>query len=529
MVVTSEKMREMDNRAIKEFGIPGVVLMENAGRGAMEKILAYYPDVVGDDVLVVCGPGNNGGDGFVVARHLANFNCNVRCCLLSAPSKLSSDAQINFKIAKSMGIEVFEFTDEGKLPHFLDMLYGAHLVVDALFGTGLKKEVAGLHKKVIEAINNSGSHVVSLDVPSGLNADTGRPLGVAIEADLTITFALPKVGLLIFPGVDYAGELELVDIGMPQKIYDEANIDTFLIERWQIIDLFPPRYENTHKGDYGHLFVLAGSTGFTGAATMTCESAARAGTGLVTLGIPKSLNPILENKLLEVMTLPLPETENGALNKDAFEIIKRACERKTAIAIGPGLGLEPSTQMLVRDVVSKMQLPMIIDADGLNAISAQPEVLRKRRAPTILSPHPGEMARLIGFDTQKVKDDRITVARGFAKKYGCYVVLKGARSIVATPEGKMYINPTGNPGMATGGTGDLLTGMIGGFLAEGMKPLEASLAGVYIHGACGDEAALKFGERGLLARDILNEIPNLLRELEAEACGIEPDEGDEEL
>lgn len=522
-------MREMDARAIKDFGIPGVVLMENAGKGATEKILTYFPDVVGDDVLIVCGAGNNGGDGFVVARHLANFNCNVRCCLLSDPSKLSDDAKVNFKVVKNMGIEVFILTEEEGLPNFLDMLYDAYLVVDAIFGTGLKKEVAGVYLKAIEAINKSGTNVVSLDVPSGLDADTGNPLGISVEADLTITFALPKVGLLIFPGADYAGELDVVDIGIPQSIYDEAKIDTFLIERWQIIDLFPPRYENSHKGDYGHLFVIAGSTGFTGAATMTCEASARVGAGLVTLGIPKSLNPILENKLLEVMTLPLAETENGSLAHEAFGAIEKACERKTAIAIGPGLGLEPSTQKLVRDVIEKIELPVVVDADGLNALASNVEILLKRKSATILTPHPGEMARLIGSDTQKVKSDRIKVAKEFAKRYGCYVVLKGARSIVAAPEGNIYINPTGNPGMATGGVGDLLTGMIGGFLAEGMNPLESSIAGVYIHGACGDEAALKYGERGMLARDILNEIPKMLRSLEAEAAGIDSDEGDEEL
>lgn len=529
LVVTSQKMREIDARTISEFGIPGVVLMENAGRGATEKILAYFPDVVGDDVLVVCGPGNNGGDGFVVARHLANYNCNVRCCLLSDPSKLSDDARINFNVVKNMGIEVFSLTDEKDFPTFLDMLYGAYLVVDAIFGTGLKKEVSGIYLKVIEAINKSGVNVVSLDIPSGLDADTGNPLGIAVKADLTITFALPKVGLLIFPGADYVGELDIVDIGTPQRVYEEANIDTFLIERWQIVDLFPPRYKDSHKGDYGHVFVIAGSTGFTGAATMTCEASARVGAGLVTLGIPKSLNPILENKLLEVMTLPLAETESGSLAHEAFSAIEKACERKTAIAIGPGLGLEPSTQKLVRDIIKKIELPMVVDADGLNALASNTEILLERKMPTILTPHPGEMARLIGSDTKKVKSDRIKVAKEFAKKYGCYLVLKGARSIVATPEGKIYINPTGNPGMATGGVGDVLTGMIGGFLAQGLSPLEASIASVYIHGVCGDEAALKYGERGLLARDILNEIPNVLRSLENEAAGIEPDEDDEEF
>jgi len=527
MVVTAEKMREMDGRAIEQMGIPGVVLMENAGKGASEKILSYFPEIVEEDVAIICGPGNNGGDGFVVARHLANFGCDVTCCLLADPKKLKGDALTNFRIAKNMGIEIFELTSEAGLSDLLDMLDDAYLVVDAIFGTGLEREVAGIHLAAIDSVNRSGAYVVSLDVPSGLHSDSGRPLGIAVEADLTATFALPKVGLLIYPGVDYTGELEVVDIGMPQRVYDEVEVDTFLIERWQVAELFPPRLENTHKGDYGHLLIIAGSTGFTGAAAMTSECAARVGTGLVTLGIPASLNPILENKLLEVMTLPLPETGYGSISSEAFEAIKDASGRKTAIAIGPGLGLEPSTQQLVRDVITNIGLPMVIDADGLNALAAQPEILLRRQFPTILTPHPGEMARLIGSDTEKVKSDRIGAAREFARQYGCYLVLKGARSIVATPEGHVYINPTGNPGMASGGTGDLLTGMVAGFLAQDMNPLEAAVASVYIHGACGDAAALEYGERGLLARDMMGELPKLLRELEEEAAGKELEEDDD--
>jgi len=365
---------------------------------------------------------------------------------------------------------------------------------------------------VIDHLNTLQRPIVAIDIPSGLDADTGKPLGTAIRARLTITFGLPKVGHLIPPGLDYVGEVKVIDIGIPKKLVDEEKISTYLLEKDEINGwLSIPRNPNTHKGDYGHLLVIAGSVGKTGAAAMACEAALRMGAGLVTLAIPKSLNSIMEVKLTEVMTEPLPETPKQTLSLRAFSAILRLCENKRAVIIGPGLGTLKETQSLVLKLVRTLDLPIILDADGLTALATLPKIPPITNRSLILTPHPGEMARLIRSQVKEVLENRMGLSRNFSQSQHVHLVLKGHPTLISTPKGEVFINPTGNPGMASGGTGDVLTGMIGGLVCQGFDILSSLQVAVYLHGAAGDQGAQEKGEKSLIATDIIQKIPSLLK------------------
>jgi NAD(P)H-hydrate epimerase len=365
---------------------------------------------------------------------------------------------------------------------------------------------------VIDHLNTLQKPIVAIDIPSGLDANKGRPLGTAIRAFLTVTFGLPKVGHLISPGLDYVGLLKVIDIGIPRRLVEEEKIQTHLLEheeirRWLSI----PRRPDTHKGDYGHLLVIAGSVGKTGAAAMACEAALRVGAGLVTLAIPKSLNSIMEVKLTEVMTEPLPETPKQTLSLRAFNAILHLCENKRAVILGPGIGTYKETQSLVLKLIKTLDLPIILDADGLTSLAAQPKTLLATKQPLILTPHPGEMARLIRRTAKEVQEDRIGISRNFSQSHRVYLILKGHRTLIATPKGEIFINPTGNPGLASGGTGDVLTGMIGGLICQGFEILPSLQISVYLHGLAGDDVAQELGEKSLIATDIIKKIPTLLQ------------------
>jgi NAD(P)H-hydrate epimerase len=386
------------------------------------------------------------------------------------------------------------------------------ILVDGIFGTGLDAEVRGYYREVIDHLNTLQRPVVAIDIPSGLDADTGKPLGTAIRASLTITFGLPKIGHLIPPGLDYVGEVKIIDIGIPKRLIEEEKIPTYLLEKEEIQRwLSIPRHPDTHKGDYGHLLVIAGSVGKTGAAAMACQAALRMGAGLVTLVIPKSLNTIMEMKLTEVMTEPLPETPKQTLSLRAFSTIVRLCENKRAVIIGPGLGTFKETQSLVLKLIRTLDLPIILDADGLTALATQPKTLPTSNRSLILTPHPGEMARLIRSTVKEVLEDRIGLSRNFSQSQHVHLILKGHPTLIATPKGETFINPTGNPGMASGGTGDVLTGMIGGLICQGFDILPSLQIAVYLHGKAGDEGVQTMGEKSLIATDIIEKIPALLK------------------
>jgi len=509
-VVTSAQMRELDRRTIEEIGIPGAVLMETAGRGAAAVLVGSFSGLREAPVAVVCGQGNNGGDGFVLARVLVQQGIGVRVFLLAPPERLTGDARLYFDVLRKVGVPVESLAESGVTARVRRQWREASCLVDALFGTGLSRPVNGLFRKAIEAIGSCGRPVLALDIPSGIDADTGRILGVAVKAECTVTFGLPKRGLFLHPGADHAGRIECVDIGIPAGLVRELSPAEETIEAALYRGRLARR-PDSHKGDYGHLFVLAGSAGKTGAACLTALGALRCGAGLVTVGIPESLNSVLEVKLTEAMSLPLPDTGKGTLSEEAVDGILRFAQGKKCIAVGPGLGTEPEVERVIREVWTRVECPMVWDADGLNLLARNPDLRGKNRAPVILTPHPGEMARLAASTTRRVQENRVETVKALAREWGVVAVLKGSRTLVADPGGRLGINLTGNPGMAAGGMGDVLTGMIAGLVCQGLDPYDAACLGVHLHGEAGDRASKRLGPVGFMASDLLEEVPEILR------------------
>jgi ADP-dependent NAD(P)H-hydrate dehydratase / NAD(P)H-hydrate epimerase len=509
-LVTASEMRELDRRAIQDLGIPSLVLMENAGRTTYQILRREFPSLQGE-VGVVAGRGNNGGDGFVVARYLANAGLPVAVFLLGEREQVRGDARVNLEILSHLGIEVIEVFSEVELNPVVHRLAKADLIVDALLGTGLNSPVKGLMADLIERVNHLRPPVLAVDIPTGLSADTGEVLGVALKARVTVTYGWPKLGQIVPPGRDYVGRLWQVDISISPRLAHDVRLE--LTEAQDLRELLPPRPFGSNKGTFGHLLVLAGAIGKTGAASMSSEAALRAGAGLVTLGIPASLNDILEVKLTEVMTMPLPEAAaTRALGKAALTPIKEFLGEKFTLAIGPGLGTHTETRELVCRLVHDLPQAMVIDADGVNNLAADIFCLTDAAGPRILTPHPGEIARLLGLSVPEVQDRRLDIARETAAKFGITLVLKGAQTLVAAEDGRVSLNPTGNPALASGGTGDVLTGMIGGFLAQGLTPWDAARLGVYLHGLTADYFVSHHGPRGMIAGDLLTVFPQVLSE-----------------
>jgi ADP-dependent NAD(P)H-hydrate dehydratase / NAD(P)H-hydrate epimerase len=509
-IVTAAQMQEMDRRTIQEFGIPGRVLMECAGRGAarvfLENLYCQGPGRVG----IMAGRGNNGGDGFVMARYLTQRNIAVKVFLLAAAAAVKGDAAANLQLLAASGVPLIEIPDEQAFIARMQDLQHQHYWIDALLGTGLKAEVKGFYRKAIEFINAGQRPVLAVDIPSGLNADTGQPCGTCIRAAATATFGFAKIGHVVYPGLEYCGSVKVIDIGIPPNMVQPAGVRQQLILGSCVQTMLGLRAPDTHKGRTGHVLVVAGSRGKTGAAAMSATSALRAGAGLVTLGVPESLNPVLESLAVEVMTVPLPDQGTGLLLEEAFDSIVRAADTKQALALGPGLGTASHTRNLTARIIREIDIPMVIDADGLNNLAGHLGGLKARKNATILTPHPGEMARLTGLSILEIQQDRLAAARHLAQATQTYVVLKGARTVVAEPDGLAWINPTGNPGMAAGGMGDVLTGLIAGLLAQGHPASEACRAGVYLHGMAADILAQKT-PRGYLATEVMNTVPQAIQ------------------
>lgn len=509
-LLTAVEMRHLDQQAIQEVGIPSIVLMENAGRTTYQILRQEFSDLTGL-VVVVAGRGNNGGDGFVIARYLAHAGLPVRVILLTEKARVSGDARANLEILAHIGVPVVEVTTEADMKAQAESLWRAELVVDAILGTGLNSEVRGLYRLVIELLNELPAPILAVDIPSGLCADTGQPLGGAVQAMVTVTYGWPKLGQILPPGREYVGRLWQVDISIPPALAEAMPVE--LAEAPELRPLLPPRLFASHKGTYGHLLVLAGSEGKTGAATLTALGGLRVGAGLVTLGTPASLNDILEVKLTEVMTMPLPEAAGArALGEKALADLEAFWPGKAAIALGPGLGTHPETVHLVQEIVRRSPIPLVIDADGLNALAEAPACLDQAKVPIILTPHPGEMSRLLNRSVKEIQAQRLETAQELARRHRVIVVLKGAQTVVAEPDGRVSLNPTGNPALASGGTGDVLTGMIGGLLAQKMAPFDGARLGVYLHGLAADARAAWQGERGLIAGELLEELPEVIRD-----------------
>lgn len=511
--VTAEEMARMDHAAIEVVGIPGVVLMENAGRGATEIMWRYFPDLAGRRVAVLAGGGNNGGDGFVIARHLWQQRVEVTVYRLKKGKSYKGDAKINLEIIEKLGVPSEEYTDSKSAAALKEKLAEADLIVDAVLGTGLNSPVRGFYRQVIDMVNQLERPVLAVDLPSGLSATSGVPLGTCVKATVTATFGLPKVGQLVTPGCIYVGHLEVVDIGLPRSVTETEEAPRIWLEASDIAPMVRPRSLSSHKGSFGHVLVVGGSVGKTGAGAMAGLGAARSGAGLVTLAVPISLHGLMEVKLTEVMTEPLPETAEQTIGTEALPRLKTLLEGKQALALGPGLAVNEEAVQVVVELVQNCPCPIVLDADGINALIDHLDVLTKARAPVILTPHPGEMGRILKRSAEEVQNERLSLVQSFTEKYGVTLVLKGARTLIGSPEGRLAINSTGNPGLASGGTGDILTGLIAGFLAQGLAPFDSACAGVYCHGKAADRLAMRWGDRGMLATDLLHEIPIVLKSL----------------
>ena len=509
-VFTAAEMRALDARAIGTLGIPGPRLMEHAGRGAAALIAGEWAPIRGRRVLVLCGRGNNGGDGFVVARLLKTKGARVRVLLLGARREVTGDA--SRALARWPG-RIEEVRRAEELAVVERALGEADLVVDALLGTGVTGPARPFEADIIDRLNAAaalaGYPVIALDLPSGLGSDGGTLLGSTVRATLTATFAGWKRSLLLYPGAECAGRVVVVPIGIPEAEVGRG-ITTFLLEEASVRGFFPRRERDAHKGTYGHLLVVAGSMGKSGAAALAGRAALRSGVGLCTVGTPVSQQPIVAGFGMEIMTEPLPETAALSLAFKAKDRILELASPRDAVALGPGLSLDAESQALARALVAELDRPMVVDADALSALTGHLDLLDDAPGPRVLTPHPGEMARMLGTTVALVQAHRIETVREFCVRHRVHLVLKGARSVLGGPDGRVFINHTGNPGMATGGSGDVLTGMIGAFLARRFDPLAALQAGCVLHGLAGDLAAADRGEEGLIASDIVEAIPGAL-------------------
>jgi NAD(P)H-hydrate epimerase len=512
ILVSAAEMRRLDQLTI-EGGTPGHVLMERAGQGATRALLHWFPHVRRKSVLIVAGKGNNGGDGFVMARLLRRKGIAARVALLGRASEIKGDALRNLSALRKQRGSIDEIQTSEDLDGLGRQLDRAVLVVDAIFGTGLNATVDGIVADVIELMNSSGVPVFSVDIPSGLDADRGVPLGTTVQAEATATFGFAKIGQMLAPGVDYTGALAVVDIGISPAALDIVSPATRLIEAGAVAGLVPRRRRDAHKGDSGHLLIIAGSRGRTGAAQLAARAALRGGAGLVTLAGPAALNPILCAAAPEVMTAVLPDHDDR-LVFDAAQLA-RLLDGKSAVVVGPGMGTHEDARRTVLWLLEHASIPIVADADALSCIAASP-VWPPAGAGLIVTPHPGEMARLNGSDSDAVQSDRVGVARRFAGARQCVVVLKGARSVIADADGAAWINPTGNPGMAVGGMGDVLSGLLGALLAQGLDTEDAAQLAVYAHGAAADAiVTARRAEIGLLASEVADALPRTLGRLAA--------------
>ncbi len=521
--LTAAEMREVDRLTMERYGVPGLTLMENAGRSVAEFIEQRFPRLERRRIVVLCGKGNNGGDGFVAARHLLGMGARPAVYLFADPGEMQGEAGMSLGRWPDASGELHVVLGANKMPAAKAALASADIIVDALLGTGARGPVGGLLREVIEAVNRrrGGQSVVAVDIPSGLAADTGEPQGAAVKASYTVTFTAPKVGMLLGSADSYVGELLVRAIGSPAELIEEVGKGKI---RWsdprEFAEFSVPRSPEGHKGDYGHALIVAGAVGKSGAAVLASWAALRVGAGLVTLATPEPVLPMVAAHTPEIMTEPLPATASGSialrsLEGGRFDAILKG---KRALGIGPGLGTQDETQEFVRTLVRKRGVPIILDADGLNAFAGRASELKSTGGMLALTPHPGEMARLVGCTIPEVQARRVEVARKAAADWNAYVVLKGHETVIAAPDGSAYVNSTGNPGMGTGGTGDVLTGMLAGLTAQyGTDDWQRLLAfGVYLHGLAGDLAYAESGEAPLMATDLIQFIPRAYRHFYAE-------------
>jgi NAD(P)H-hydrate epimerase len=501
------QMRNLDRTAIEKYGISGPILMENAGEAAYYLIAAETGGVAGLHFVVLCGGGHNGGDGLVVARKLHSMGAQVEVFCLGKPEKFDDTVRPFYEMVTKIGIPVTIVPDESILPAIAQALADADGIVDALFGTGLSREVGGRYARVIAMINESPALVFSIDIPSGIHGDTGQMMGVAVRADATITFGLPKPGNLIYPGFEYGGALTVTHISFPPALYEKDDLKI-------AVSPFPPMPErrgDAHKGSVGKVMFVAGASRYLGAPYFASMAFLRAGGGLAYLATPETVAPFIAMKGNEIVLMPRRATPAGSLSLDNLDDLLADSEEMAMVSLGSGMSLEPETQELARALAVQLDKPLLIDGDGLSALADDPAILLRRTAPTILTPHPGEMARLMGVPVSEVQANRIQAALRGAQEWGVTIVLKGAHTLIAHPDGRVYFNLSGNAGMATAGSGDVLTGVIAGMYAALHYDFEtAARMGAFIHGVAGDLAADELGEEGVVAGDILARVPEAI-------------------
>ncbi len=513
------RMREIDSTAINRRGISGEILMERAGESLTDVILNKIEEETAlsdkkkitektTDCVIVCGGGNNGGDGYVAARLLENAGKKVKLYSLSDPEKLTGDAKLNYQRYIDMKGEVTELKKEWAPEIFKKEAENSLTVVDAVFGTGLARTVEGLAKDVIESINSCSSYTISVDIPSGVSADSGRILGTAVKADCTVTFQMNKYGMCVQPGRDMAGNIIVTDIGLPQDLCDENRGTVCVPEKKDIVQMIPERRTDMNKGNAGKVLIVAGNRGMAGAAVLAAGAAYRSGAGLVRVAAVWDVLQTVQSAIPEATCLILNEDVNNNI-----EMISEEADNYDAVVIGPGLGKSRETGILVKYLLKNIKKPMVLDADGINLICDEPEILRKCKAPVVLTPHPGEMGRLLGISAGEVNENRPEIAQKFAAEYNIVLVLKGAGSLTACQDGTVYLNCTGNSAMATAGSGDVLSGITGAFLAAGIPAGKAAAAAVYVHGMSGDFCREKIGEHGTIASDIAEKTAEVMKVL----------------
>lgn len=512
-VLDAAAMRAVDRAAIAELGVPSLVLMENAAIGVADAVGDRFPEA--RRIAIVCGPGNNGGDGLALARQLLARGHTPRVGLFFGGRPPSPDCAAQRAILTRLGLAPEEVAAPADLAAFTA---GAELVVDALFGTGLDRPLAGAFAgavEVIAAARRAGTAVLAVDLPSGLDASRARPIGPHVVADCTVTFAAPKLAHVLAPADAACGELVVADLGLPPALVEEASGGVSLLVAEELAPYLLARPRAAHKGDFGHALLVAGAFGKSGAAVLAARAAVRGGAGLVTVATPGDALPMVAAGSLESMTVALAHDAAG-LRPEAADELARALAGKRVLGVGPGLGTGSGTVAVIRELVLGSTTPLVLDADGLNAFAGDAAALRGRRGPALLTPHPGELGRLLGASAAEVEADRLAAARRGAETTGAILVLKGHRTLIATPEGEVFVNATGNPGMATGGSGDVLTGFLAALLAQDLDPLAAAQLGVFLHGAAGDLAAEEVGPVGLRAGDLVERLPRVRARLAAE-------------
>lgn len=521
-IFTGEQMRRVEQRAIHQFGVPSLTLMERAGEAVAEALRRDYPDLAERGALIICGKGNNGGDGLVAARYLVASGFHPRVLLLSRPDDLTPDAASQLAAARRAGVHVEEFPDAEAWHDGQPLaIPPGRIVVDALLGTGLRGGARGLAATVIQTINDSPGEVVAIDLPSGLDAESAAVPGPTVRAMRTYTLERPKLPLALRPSADFAGLWRALSIGIPQEAIDTEQAQLFWLDPATVQPLLSPRDVDTHKGDYGRLLVVAGSIGRSGAAVLAARGALRAGVGLVTVATPRSAQPLVAVQQAEVMTEPLAETALGALDAQAAGEIRQFASHSDALALGPGLGLDDRTITALREALRDTVCPVVVDADGLGALAPLGTLLPSALGPAgrqiVLTPHPGEAARLLDWATAEIQRDRLAAVREIARRSGAVAVLKGHRTLIAAPDGRAAVNASGNPGMATAGSGDVLTGVVGALLARGLSAWDAARIAVFAHGDAGDRAARARGQAGLIASDLVEYLPQALNDA-TESC-----------